>query len=153
MILFDIGAEVSGYAADVSRVYALQKPTSRQVQLFNAVYDVQQQIMQLARPGVTILELEQKTQMLLSSKLPALKLYEPIKHYYPHGVSHHLGLDVHDTADYHVPLQKNMIITIEPGLYIPEESIGIRIEDDILITDTAPKNLSANIPHDLLYYL
>jgi Xaa-Pro aminopeptidase len=152
-VLFDIGAELNGYAADISRVYALKKPSDRFVQVFNAVLDVQQQIIAYAKPGLTIKQLEQKTELLLSAKLVTLGVKGPTRHYYPHGVSHHLGLDVHDSADYKQPLEAGMIITVEPGLYFADEQIGVRIEDDILITDTGNQNLSANVPHDLLYYM
>lgn len=152
-VLFDIGAELHGYAADISRVYALKKPSDRFTQVFNAVVDVQQQIIAYAKPGLTLRELEHKTESLLSTKLESLGLNGPVRQYYPHGVSHHLGLDVHDAADYKQPLAKGMVITVEPGLYLPDEHIGVRIEDDILITDTGTQNLSAKVPQDLLYYM
>jgi Xaa-Pro aminopeptidase len=74
---------------------------------------------------------------------------ENIRHYFPHSTSHFLGLDTHDTGDYRAPWQENMVITCEPGIYIPEEGIGVRIEDDILITAGGHKNLSAACPRRL----
>jgi len=74
---------------------------------------------------------------------------ENIRHYYPHATSHFLGLDTHDAGDYSQPLQPGMVLTCEPGIYIPEEGIGVRIEDDILVTPDGYKNLSAACPRQL----
>lgn len=153
MVLYDVGAEYNHYAADVSRTYALKPPTKRLSAVHMAVHNTQQQLISELKPGVTLKELEKKTEQLLAAHVKALGLHGNVRSYYPHGVSHHLGLDVHDAADYAQPLLPGMVITIEPGLYIPNESIGVRVEDDVLITDTGANNLSAKIPHSLLYYM
>ncbi len=153
MILFDVGAEYNNYAADISRTYALRSPGGRLTAVHDAVLAVQQQLIESLKPGITIKELEQKTEYLLAQQVKSLGLSGNVRNFYPHGVSHHLGLDVHDPADYKQPLQPGMVITIEPGIYIAEENIGVRIEDDVLITDSGARNLSKNVPTDLLYYL
>ena len=82
-------------------------------------------------------------EVLIEVGLIKINETKEVRKYYPHAGSHHLGLDVHDLADYSVPLAENMVITVEPGIYIKEEGIGIRIEDDVLITNTGNKLLSA----------
>ena len=153
MVLLDVGAEYDNYAADISRTYALNTPTERLSAVHAAVLNTQQQIIAYLEPGITMKELEQKTLDLFTEQIKSLGLSQSVRTYYPHAVSHHLGLDVHDPADYTQPLQPGMVITIEPGLYIPDENIGVRIEDDVLITDTGVQNLSEKVPHSLLYYI
>ena len=152
-VLFDVGAEYNNYAADISRVYALKQPSERYKQVYNHVKDIQQELVRSLKPGSTMQDLEQLSLKLIQNSVKSLGLKNDVRSYYPHAVSHHLGLDVHDAADYTMPLKAGMVITIEPGLYISEEGIGVRIEDDVLITEAGARNLSENIPYDLLYYL
>jgi len=74
---------------------------------------------------------------------------EPLGKYFTHGLGHHVGLDVHDASDNNAPMKAGMVVTIEPGLYIPEENIGVRIEDTLLITDTGARNLSGALPREI----
>lgn len=154
LVLLDVGAEADGYAADISRTYAAAEPSKRQRQVWQAVLDVQEFAFEAVRPGVVIGEYEKSIEAFMGEKLRELGLIKTIEHesvrrYYPHATSHFLGLDVHDAADYERPLEPGMILTVEPGIYIPEESIGIRIEDDVLISDTGIEVLSASLDRGL----
>ena len=158
MILYDVGASYQLYAADISRTYALKNPSSRLIALHAAVCESQMAIMKLIKPGVTMKQLELAAEDIVGDSLLQLGLIqskesEKIRQFYPHAVSHFLGLDVHDTADYDLALSEGMVITVEPGIYIQNESLAVRIEDDIVITKDGCINLSAQIPRDLLYYI
>jgi Xaa-Pro aminopeptidase len=154
----DVGAEYHGYSADVTRTFpANGKFTEEQKAIYQLVYDTQEEVFKLCKQGVPYRQLEQKTREVLSAGLIKLGLIKDVKEvgtYYPHGVSHHLGLDVHDKGGYDVNLQEGMVITVEPGIYIPEGSpcdkkwwnIGVRIEDDVLIGKDSGNNLSADAP-------
>lgn len=150
-LLIDAGAEKDMYAADITRVFASDKFTPQQKRIYNVVKNANEQAINMVKPGVTLKEIELATEKFLGSFLYSEK-YIPskdrkyIRKYYPHSVSHHLGLDVHDVADYTKPLEPGMVITIEPGLYIPEIGVGIRIEDDILVTEKGSKILSSSLP-------
>lgn len=151
LLLFDVGASHEGYAADISRTIALSEPTARQQDIYTAVIAVQDYALSLLKPGVYIKEYETAIEQYMGEQLIKLGLikkntHEEVRKYYPHATSHHLGLDVHDVADHTLPLAPNMVITVEPGIYIPEEGIGIRIEDDVQITEAGAKNLSQNLP-------
>jgi Xaa-Pro aminopeptidase len=155
LLTLDIGAEYNHYSADLTRTFIPSKALSRQLEVFRAVQDVQTEAIKLIRPGLLVSELEKEVQMMIGLHLKHLKLIkEPspnlIRRYYPHACSHSLGLDTHDLADYSQPLAENMVITIEPGIYIPEEGIGVRLEDDILITKNANSNLSKALPTELV---
>lgn len=150
LLLVDAGAEYNMYASDISRVYAPDKMTAKQKDVYEAVKDIQSYAISLLRPGVDIKQVDKKVEKKIGQFLKANKLItkqdpSQIRKYYPHAVSHHLGLDVHDVADYSFSLAEGNVITVEPGIYIPEWNIGVRIEDDILITQTGYKNLSANL--------
>lgn len=146
LVLLDTGAEIGYYAADISRtIPASGHFTDRQRAIYQAVYDAQAAGIKLHKPGATILDIDNAIRDHLTQSLPKLGLKQPLHHYYPH-ISHHLGLDVHDTGSAKLELKPGMVVTCEPGLYIPEEGIGVRLEDDLLITDTACENLSAAIP-------
>lgn len=154
LVLLDVGAEISNYAADITRTYAVNEPTKRQLQVWEAVSAVQQYAFDLLKPGVLMQEYEKQMEHYMGEKLRELGLIKTIEHdavrkYYPHATSHFLGLDVHDIGDYERPLEAGMVLTVEPGIYIPEEGIGIRIEDDVLITETGIEVLSDNLPRDL----
>ncbi len=154
LVLLDVGAEISNYAADITRTYAASEPTKRQLQVWEAVIDVQKYATELLKPGVIMHDYEKQIEHYMGEKLRELGLIKVIEHdavrtYYPHATSHFLGLDVHDIGDYDRPLEAGMVLTVEPGIYIPEEGIGIRIEDDILITEQGAEVLSAGLPREL----
>ena len=155
MLLLDVGAEFSNYSADISRTWARNKPTERQMAVYNAVAKVQQAAFKLLKPGVTFKNYEQNVDDLMAVELKNLGLLNDVtdknklKKYYPHLASHFLGLDTHDAADYELPLAPGMVLTVEPGIYIPDEKIGVRIEDNVVITKTGIKILSANLPSNL----
>ena len=154
LIVLDVGASVSGYAADLTRVLASSKPTQRQKDIFAAVKETQSFAMDLLKPGTQLRAYEAKVAKFLGTKLKQLGLISNLKEasirdYYPHATSHFLGLNVHDVGDYQQPLRPGMVMTVEPGIYIPQEGIGVRLEDDVLITDTGIKVLSQSLPCEL----
>ncbi|GMA50802.1 Xaa-Pro aminopeptidase [Alicyclobacillus contaminans] len=151
LVLIDLGAQYGYYSADISRTFPVNgKFTDRQKQIYNLVLDVEERVIAAVRPGVTWRALNEWTKQWLAEGLKGLGLItqdEELSRYYYHSVGHQLGLNVHDVtalsdAD---PLQPGMVITIEPGLYIAEEGIGVRIEDDVLVTSDGHENLSKNI--------
>lgn len=157
LILMDLGAEYEGYTADVTRTLPVSgKFSKEQRQLYQLVYDAQEVGIAKAVVGSTAGEITRATQSVIKEGLLKLGIIQDVndfRKYYPHGAVHHIGLDVHDLSNYG-PLPVNSVITVEPGIYIPENSpcdpkwwgIGIRIEDDILITPSGPENLSARAP-------
>ncbi|MEI7632091.1 MAG: Xaa-Pro peptidase family protein [bacterium] len=155
LLLMDVGAQYGHYAADISRTWSLGLPSKRQQQVFDAVYNVRQYALNLLKPGVILREYEKDVRTFMNTQLNNLGLIgknkseDQIK-YYPHLTSHFLGIDVHDAGDYDTPLVANTVLTVEPGIYIPEENIGIRIEDDVLITPNGFNNLSDSIPTHLV---
>lgn len=154
LLLLDVGAEVSNYSADISRTYSLDQPTKRQEIVFAAVLDVQDFALSKLKPGVVIKEYEKLVEQYMGEKLRELGVIKTIeskevRKYYPHATSHFLGLDTHDVGDYTRPLEPGMVLTVEPGIYLPKEGIGVRIEDDVLITKTGHKVLSAALPRTL----
>lgn len=154
LVLLDVGAEIEGYTADITRVVAFNPPTKRQKEVYEAVCAVHDFAMNLVRPGVSIRENEKEVEAEMGRQLIKLGLIkkanrDSIRKYYPHATSHFLGLDAHDLGDYDTPLKPNMVLTVEPGIYIPEEGIGIRIEDDVLVTEDGCEILSKRLPRDL----
>lgn len=146
MVLLDVGARVNGYAADISRTYSLGKPTKRQQAVHDAVVIAQQEIIQLLKPGLDFDAYEEKVEAIMKTALEKLGLdTEKYRQYFPHAVGHGLGVDVHDSMYGYDALAAGMVLTVEPGIYISEEGIGVRIEDDILITETGHENLSRSI--------
>ena len=155
LVVIDIGAEYDQYAADITRTIALGEPTERQQQVYAAVLKVQQHAYDLLKPGVLLRDYEKQVEQYMAEVLQDLGLIQgseskQVRMYYPHAASHHLGLNVHDVADYEVPLEENMIITVEPGIYIPEEDLGVRIEDDVRITKEGIEVLSSALPATLM---
>ena len=148
LLLLDVGAKVSGYAADISRVWAVSQPNKRQKEIVSACINLQQKAFRLLKPGVKIREYQRKMEVEAEKTFKELKC-SMLGKQYPHGFSHYLGLDVHDAGDYDLPLQAGTVLTVEPGIYLPDENIGVRIEDDVLITNTGIKILSNNIPSSL----
>ncbi|NOR45742.1 MAG: M24 family metallopeptidase [Candidatus Delongbacteria bacterium] len=153
MILIDTGAEYKNYAADISRTFPVKGTFSEmQKKYYDVVLKASKEVIKAVKPGVTLLELQEISKKTLFQGLKKLKLarkIEDISKYYYHGVSHHLGLDTHDVGDRNKPLEKNMVITVEPGIYIAEKSIGIRLENDILVTATGHENMSKSIPIEI----
>lgn len=151
LVLIDLGAAEGNYSADISRTFPINgKFTERQKQIYNTVLDAQRIVMANAKPGVTTGELNQMVVDYYESRLDDLGLRKDgkgVRDYYYHGVSHSLGLDTHDISmGRNVVLQPGMVITVEPGMYIEEEGIGVRIENDVLITEDGIIDLSAEIP-------
>ena len=148
LILFDLGASLNMYCSDISRTYPISgKFTPRQKEIYNIVLEGQKLVFNNAKPGITTKELNQILIQYFAKELKKIGLIKEdneVSKYYYHGVSHHIGLDCHDLCEY-TPLKAGSIISNEPGLYIAEEGIGIRIEDDILITETGAEWLSKDI--------
>lgn len=154
LLLLDVGAEVSHYAADITRTVSVGEPSRRQQAVYDAVLDVQEFALSLLGPGALIKENEQKIEHYMGEKLRELGLIKSIDHdevrkFYPHATSHFLGLNTHDIGDYSRPLEPGMVLTVEPGIYISDEQIGIRIEDDVLITPNGYEVLTAQLPRKL----
>ena len=149
LILFDLGCSLNMYCSDISRTFPVNgKFTERQKQLYNIVLEAQEKVLKTAKPGLTIRDLQNVVIKHYEEKLMEIGLIkEPseVSKYYYHGVSHHIGLDCHDLSEHFAPLKAGEIISNEPGLYIAEEGIGIRIEDDILITEKGAVCLSSEI--------
>ena len=138
LIVIDTGAEHHKYNADITRTLAFGNPSKRHMDIFNAVQSVQAQAYDLLKPGVSLRDYEAQVEQIMGKALKELGLIDTmlrknIRYYYPTATSHHLGLDTHDSANYDLPLAEGAVITVEPGIYIPEEGIGVRIEDDVVI--------------------
>jgi Xaa-Pro aminopeptidase len=154
MVLIDIGARVNGYAADITRTFAV-KPTKRQTQVHAAVERAHKKIISLLKPGLMLQDYIKAVDDIMKTEMIGLGLIENMndnetyRRYFPHAIGHGLGVDVHDSLGSSRKLQEGMVLTVEPGIYIPAEGIGVRIEDDILITSTGHKNLSGSLSTDL----
>jgi Xaa-Pro aminopeptidase len=147
LIVLDVGAEVEHYAADITRTVNPGSSSPRQLAVLDAVQDAQNYAAGLMKPGILLGDYEQRVEHYIGKKLQELGLIKAItstavRHYYPHASSHFMGLNVHDAGDYSQPLQPGMVLTVEPGIYITEEAIGVRIEDDVLITVDGARMLS-----------
>jgi Xaa-Pro aminopeptidase len=162
LLLMDFGAEFNHYAADCSRTIPVNgRFSSRQRELYNAVLSVFRQARALMVPGIRMADFHEAVGKLWEEQHLALGLYsrkdvkehegrEALwKKYYMHGTSHAMGLDVHDPFDRSIPFEPGMVLTCEPAIYIPEEGIGIRLENDILITEKGPLDLMASIPMEV----
>ncbi len=150
LVLLDLGAQYQQYAADITRTYPVSgRFTDRQKTIYNIVLKAQLATINEMKVGTKFERLNEVCKETLTSELKAIGLIQSddeLTKYYYHGVSHFLGLDVHDLGNRDIVLKSGMVLTVEPGLYIAEENIGIRIEDDILITEDGPINLSQMIP-------
>ncbi len=166
LILMDLGAEYHGYTADVTRTIPVNgKFTKEQKIIYDLVYEAQEAAIKICREGTTFKEIYEATANVINPGLVELGIYKSLKEediinpaternrYYPHGCIHHIGLDVHDKGEYDT-LKANMVVTIEPGIYIPEGSpcdpkwwgIPVRIEDDFLVTEEGCELLSKDAP-------
>jgi len=152
LVLLDVGGQYSGYASDITRtIPADGKFTPRQREIYEIVLGAQNAAMAALKPGMTLGGKDaatslQKIAMDYIDSHGKDKEGRSLGRYYIHGLSHHVGLNVHDPSGPSRPLEPGMVITIEPGIYIPEENLGVRIEDDVLITPTGYKQLTARLP-------
>ena len=163
VILLDVAAEYANYASDLTRCIPVSgKYTARQKQVYNAVLHVKKEAEKLLMPGTILAEYHKEVGLIMESQLINLGLIDKTdvknqnpdwpayKKYFMHGTSHYLGLDTHDVGPWNEPMQEGMVFTCEPGIYIPEENLGIRLEDDLVIQRTGgPFNLMKNIPLEL----
>lgn len=159
LLLLDTGADYANYASDMTRTFPVNgKFTKRQKEVYNAVLRVMREAMKMLRPGVLLMDYHSQVCAVMEKELVDLKLlsmndiknqnpnWPAFKKYYMHGTSHFLGIDVHDVGMRYEPMQPNMTFSCEPGIYIPEEGIGIRIENEVMITETGCMDLMAHIP-------
>ncbi len=149
LVLCDLGTLHQEYASDITRTFPANKTFSaRQKQLYQMVLDVNKACIEFVKPGIFMADLNQYAKSLLAKKALEIGLISDltqIDRYYYHNVSHYLGLDVHDVGTYDQALKPGIVLTIEPGIYVEEEGIGIRIEDNVLVTETGQQNLSQAI--------
>lgn len=149
LVLFDIGCRKDFYISDISRTFpANGKFSERQKQIYNIVLDTNKKCIDFLKPGVTFADYYKYARDLLASGLKEIGLIKEdseLVNYYWHSVGHPIGLDTHDPASRDIPIDDGMIITVEPGLYLEKEGIGVRIEDDVLVTKDGPVVLSKDI--------
>ncbi|MCC6585233.1 MAG: aminopeptidase P family protein [Bryobacterales bacterium] len=146
VVVMDVGAECSDYAADITRTVPVTgKFTARQREIYEAVLEAQNAAIAAAKPGMKLLGTDQDS---LNGIAKAQVAKHGLEQYYLHALGHHVGLEVHDPADPDLTLKPGMVFTVEPGIYIADEKIGVRIEDVILITETGAEVLSSSLPRD-----
>ncbi len=153
IVVLDVGAQYAGYSADITRTLpANGKYTSRQREIYDIVLAAQNAAIAALKPGMNYCERGPKSVYKIAYdyiNTHGKDLHgKSLGRYFIHGLGHDIGLDVHDPGDYCKPLEPGMVVTVEPGIYIPEENLGVRIEDDFLITDTGNKFLSERLPRD-----
>jgi Xaa-Pro aminopeptidase len=154
IVVMDVAAQFSGYSADITRtIPANGKFTPRQREIYDIVLGAQNAALAALKPGMTFCKAGdgkslQKIAMDYINAHGQDQHGKKLGQYYIHGLGHSIGLDVHDPGDYCKPLQPGMVVTIEPGIYIPEENLGVRIEDDVLITENGYELLSKRLPRD-----
>ena len=150
VVVMDVGGEYGGYTADITRtVPANGKFTERQREIYNIVLGAQNAAIAAVKPGALLYGGKGSLQQIVTDYIDSHghdREGRTLGRYYPHGISHHLGLDVHDPGDRTRPLEPGMVVTVEPGIYIPEENLGVRIEDDVLVTSDGYKILTASLP-------
>ena len=160
IILLDVAAEYANYSSDLTRCIPVNgRFSKRQAEVYNAVLSVKKEAEKLLVPGTFLAEYHKEVGSLMEEQLVQLGLLDKTdiknqdpnwpayKKYFMHGTSHYIGLDTHDVGPWNEPIQAGMVFTCEPGIYIPEENIGIRIEDDLVVKESgAPFNLMSNIP-------
>ncbi|MDR1970027.1 MAG: Xaa-Pro peptidase family protein [Candidatus Nomurabacteria bacterium] len=156
LVLIDAGARYGNYSADITRTYAFGDVSARQKATHAAVKNAKDAIVDLIKPGLAISEYVAKSDEIVCQALKSLDLLqdqvlqeEDFIKYFPHAVSHGLGIETHDPLGNPKTFQTGMVLTVEPGIYIPEEGIGVRLEDDILITDSGSENLSRHLADNL----
>jgi Xaa-Pro aminopeptidase len=147
LILADIGAEWGQYTADVTRTFPVNgRFTERQKEIYNLVLGTQLAVIDAIRPGVTMRDLGIVAQEYMRLNSGDLCGAESCTRFFIHGLGHWLGMRVHDAGDYSMPLEPGMVFTLEPGIYIPGENLGVRIEDDVLVTENGCEVLSTGAP-------
>src|SRR5690606_2556425 len=160
LILMDLAAEYANYSSDMTRtIPANGRFNDRQREVYRAVLRVKEEATKMLVPGTLWAEFHKEVGKVMTSELLGLGLLDKAdiqkedpnwpayKKYFMHGTSHHLGLDTHDYGELKTPMKANMVFTVEPGIYIPQEGFGIRLEDDVVIQDKGdPFNLMRNIP-------
>jgi Xaa-Pro aminopeptidase len=150
VVVIDVGGEYGGYAADITRTLpANGKFTPRQREIYEIVLGAQNAALAAVKPGAKLYGGAGSLQQIVTAYFSTHgrdREGRSLDRYYPHGVSHHLGLDVHDPGDRGRPLEPGMVVTVEPGLYIPEENLGVRIEDDVLVTKDGYTLLTSRLP-------
>lgn len=160
VILLDVGAEYANYASDLTRCIPVNgKFTPRQKEVYNAVLHVKTEAEKLLVPGTIMADYHKQVGVLMEEQLVKLKLitlddiksqnpdWPAYKKYFMHGTSHFIGLDTHDVGIWHEPIKAGMVFTCEPGIYIPDENLGIRLEDDLVVQEKGePYNLMSDIP-------
>ncbi|MDP0490530.1 MAG: aminopeptidase P family protein [Verrucomicrobiota bacterium JB023] len=160
MVLMDVGAEYGNWAADMTRTVPVNgRFTKRQKEVYNAVLSVLRQCNEILRPGMNMRDYQQQSVLMMEEELIKIGLIDAkeakeqdreklplVKKYFMHGTSHHLGLDVHDVCPPHEPVREGMVFTIEPGLYIREENLGVRLENDVVIGKDGNFDLMGHIP-------
>lgn len=162
LLLMDVGAEYGNYSSDMTRTIPVNgKFTERQKEVYSAVLRVMKESMKMLRPGVMLGDYHKKVGKLMEPELVQLGLLKQeeidnqdpespaYKKFFMHGTSHFIGLDTHDVGLWHEPIEAGMVFTVEPGIYIREESIGIRLENDIVITESGYDDLMGNIPIEI----
>ena len=163
LILMDVAAEYGNYSSDLTRTVPVSgKFTSRQKEVYESVLKVKKEATKLLVPGTIWKEFHVEVGKLMTSELLKLGLLNKVdiqnessekpayKKYFMHGTSHHMGLDTHDYGLLHLPMEANMVFTVEPGIYIPEEGFGVRLEDDVVIQSKGePLNLMDSIPIEI----
>lgn len=153
LVLFDIATKYHNYCADITRTVS-KNPSKRQLAVYQAVRDVQEFAISLLKPGVLLNQYEEEVREFMGEKLRELGLIkiidiDSVREYYPYLTSHFLGIDPHDAGDHDLPLEPGMVLTVEPGIHIKEESVGIRLEDIVLITENGNQVLSSKIVKDI----
>ena len=159
VILMDFGAEYANYASDLTRCFPVNgKFTERQKAVYNAVLNVKNGANNILQPGISLAEYHKEVGLMMQSELKGLGLitqtdidnedpnWPAYKKYFMHGTSHYIGLDTHDVGSWTEPIKEDMVFTIEPGIYILEENLGVRLEDDYVIKSGGNFNLMQNIP-------
>lgn len=155
LLLLDVGARLDGYAADISRTYAIGTPTDRQQTIHVAIQKAHKDIVKIIRPGLSVQDYSEAVDMRMKQALIEVGLLhdtkddETYRTYFPHAISHGLGIDVHDSLGGPKTFESGMVLTVEPGVYISEENLGLRIEDNILVTETGHTNMSGSLSTEL----
>ncbi len=154
VVVLDVAGQYSGYSADITRtVPANGRFTARQREIYEIVLGAQNAVLAALKPGMSFARTGPNSLYLIAHEYINShgkdKNGQPLGRYFIHGLGHHIGLDVHDAGASNRPLEPGMVVTIEPGIYIPEENLGVRIEDDVLITATGYKLLTARLPREI----
>lgn len=155
LLLIDAGATLRGYSGDVTRTFAVGESTKRQAAVHAAVQGALEQIISLIGPHLTLREYSNQVDNIMKEALISLSLIrnkddnDGFRRYFPHAISHGLGVDVHDSLGGYKDFRPGMVLTVEPGIYIPQEGIGVRLEDNVVITEKGHRNITGGLSTDL----